>query len=338
MGRRQHRPASHDQVKPSACAVAAMTWTKLGDELLDDMRLLNLQRSDRWLYAEGLLFANRTLSNGVLDRRLIGRFTDADEPLVAAARLVDAELWEDIAVGWLIVDFEETQRTRDEVEKTREKSHLRTTRSRKHRAGDHSLCLQGFCSAATRAATGEAGRAVSPRSPDQSSPDRKGRRDGRSTRVAAKAAPTQPKEEPAILGYTKDLLGRNYVMQVSSKWVDGEGDPDYERHWGNALHWELLAEGWGVIIELSSYPDDPDKVQHFSLDIDDALLETWSDEKWREVTSVWPAEFDVGGQGRWDAGNWFCSEGIASDQLLFALPRLLAKLDYPDSPFNGYRP
>jgi hypothetical protein len=121
-----------------------MTWTKLGDDFSDRPSLLQLGRSTRLLYVEGLVYSNRVLTDGFIPDGALRRLTDHEDPEDAAGQLEGCGLWERRPDGWYIADFH-TQRTADEVRKAQRAAATRQARRRRHLAGDHTDCDPKYC-------------------------------------------------------------------------------------------------------------------------------------------------------------------------------------------------
>ena len=123
-----------------------MTWVGMPVDIVERLERLGLTRDDRLLYVEGFLYAGQYLTDGTVTARLprLGDHPDAD---AAAARLVDAQVWEHIDDGaYVIVDYFTANLTREEVTRRKEDARLRQERSRRHKAGDHSICIRGrYC-------------------------------------------------------------------------------------------------------------------------------------------------------------------------------------------------
>lgn len=108
-----------------------MTWTKISDTFTDDPDMLALPRNDRLLFVEATVFSNRILSDGHIPAMTLRIITDHPEPDKGMAALVDAGLVEVVADGWQIVDFTRHQRSRAQVEHTREMTRRRLDNWRK---------------------------------------------------------------------------------------------------------------------------------------------------------------------------------------------------------------
>lgn len=124
-----------------------MTWTKLSDDATDDPALLALPRSVRLVHFEALVWSNRHATDGVVPRHMLVRITDEPDPATAAGQLVAAGKWVESEQGWEIVGFLDDQPSAEDVQRTRELARQRQQRQRKHRGGDHSMCVAKYCPA-----------------------------------------------------------------------------------------------------------------------------------------------------------------------------------------------
>jgi len=133
-----------------------VTWTKLGDEFPD--AAWHLSDAAWRTHAEALLWSNRLLLDLVVPKRHLRRFALSDLADQAAAELVATGWWADDGDCWEIgLRFPEWQRDRVQVEHRRAYLAEAQRRSRRHREGDHSLCLPACKARATssRDSTGE---------------------------------------------------------------------------------------------------------------------------------------------------------------------------------------
>jgi hypothetical protein len=123
-----------------------MTWVGMPVDIVERLERLGLTRDDRLLYVEGFLYAGQYLTDGTVTARL-PRLSDHPDADAAAARLVDAQVWEHTDDGaYVIVDYFTANLTREEVTRRKEDARLRQERSRRHKAGDHSICIRGrYC-------------------------------------------------------------------------------------------------------------------------------------------------------------------------------------------------
>jgi hypothetical protein len=157
-----------------------VTWTKITDTFTDDPKLLGLSRDDRLLLIEATVYSNRVLSDGHIPTATVRIFTDHPEPWAGMGRLVAAKLLEEVVDGWEIVDFARNQRTRHQVEHTRETTRRRLDNWRKAKARN--------------AVTNGVSHGVSNALPDPTRPERRG---GEGMAAAAQARGDSPPLEKA---------------------------------------------------------------------------------------------------------------------------------------------
>jgi hypothetical protein len=110
-------------------------WVKLDDGFFRHPKVVRAGRDGRALYLAGLCWCSSQLSNGVTPAELLPLLAfDAGVPLddaaVAADRLVEVGLWERVPEGWKVHDYEEHQRTREQVEHERELNRKRQQKKR----------------------------------------------------------------------------------------------------------------------------------------------------------------------------------------------------------------
>lgn len=127
-----------------------MTWTRIGDDFNDRLDLLELSRSARLLWVEGLVYCNRIGTDGRIPRSQVVRFTDAD-PDLEIAELEQAGLWEPITgddawqVDWR--DQETAEQVKDRQAYRQKVQKAYRDRKDRHRRGDHSTCDPRYCKA-----------------------------------------------------------------------------------------------------------------------------------------------------------------------------------------------
>jgi hypothetical protein len=111
-------------------------WTKLDDALLDHRKVFlagdALGRNGPALaigmYAIGLMWTNKQLTDGHLPRGVIKTLGHFEKPLTVADALVEAGLWETTATGYLIHDFHDYNPAA--VEAKAHKQHVSTVRAK----------------------------------------------------------------------------------------------------------------------------------------------------------------------------------------------------------------
>jgi hypothetical protein len=129
-----------------------MTWTKLGDDFCDRPGLFGVSRSARYLLVELYVFANRVGLDGRIPRRQLHRLTDAENPDLELKELVEVGAVE-IDGGAIVIDWSD-QETKERIDQRRRATRERKERWKRHRSGDHALCLPESCAkAGTRSGT-----------------------------------------------------------------------------------------------------------------------------------------------------------------------------------------
>lgn len=121
-------------------------WAKLDDALIDHRKLYvagerigkNGPAIALGLYAVGLMWANKQLSDGFLPREVVKHFGHVERPLEIAHALVDARLWEEVEGGFQIHDFDDHNLDAAEVQQKRKDERDRKRKWRKRRNGHES--------------------------------------------------------------------------------------------------------------------------------------------------------------------------------------------------------
>ena len=112
-----------------------MGWVKLDDGFFRHPKAVRAGRDGRFLYLAALCWCSQQLSNGVTPAELLPMLAfDAgiavDDAAAAADRLVEVGLWERIPEGWKVHDYEDHQRTREQVEHDRAQARKRQQKKR----------------------------------------------------------------------------------------------------------------------------------------------------------------------------------------------------------------
>ena len=122
-----------------------MTWLKMDDGFDEHFKVAGLTDAAFRLHVSAMCYAKRNLTDGAISWPIVKRIGAAYKE---SAELVDAGLWEPVTsvtdmsqregssqrvTAWLIHDWEEMQRTRDQVEEDRAKAAARQQKSRKRR-------------------------------------------------------------------------------------------------------------------------------------------------------------------------------------------------------------
>jgi hypothetical protein len=122
-----------------------MSYALLSDDALLQAEAANVSRDARLLHIEGLVYCATALTDGLVSVRL-ARISDAPDPQAAADELVAAGLWSQVGNHYQIDDYLHHQPSASEVERRRSDARQRAERSRRHKRGDHSMCIKGrYC-------------------------------------------------------------------------------------------------------------------------------------------------------------------------------------------------
>jgi hypothetical protein len=123
-----------------------MTWTKLGDEFADDADTARLSDAAVRTHIDALVWSNRRLLDGRIPKKDLPRFAFSLDAEAAMKELETAGWWNDDGDAWELAHHPEWQQSRKTVEQLREEARERQERSRRHKRGDHSMCIRGrFC-------------------------------------------------------------------------------------------------------------------------------------------------------------------------------------------------
>lgn len=122
-----------------------MSYALLSDDLLLQLEAAGVSRDARLLYLEGVVYCATALTDGTITIRL-ARLSDADDLDGCSRELVDAGLWTKTPDGYEIANYLDHQQRAEDVERKRADARLRAERSRRHKRGDHSMCIRGgYC-------------------------------------------------------------------------------------------------------------------------------------------------------------------------------------------------
>jgi hypothetical protein len=119
-----------------------MVWVNFDSPLLMDLMRARVSRSARLLLLEMYAFSVNQLSDGLVDVRL-SMISDADEPDALVEELCAAGFVQATQDGYFLSRFLETNATKEVIEASRQKNRDRQERHRKHKNGDHSMCIRG---------------------------------------------------------------------------------------------------------------------------------------------------------------------------------------------------
>jgi hypothetical protein len=121
-----------------------VTWTKLGDEFPAAAR--ELTDAEFRTHAEALCWSSMRLLDLRIPKADVRRFAESPDAELAVKGLAAKGWWADCGDTWDIgMHFPEWQQDRAQVEHRRAYLAEAQRRSKRHRAGDHSLCLPGKC-------------------------------------------------------------------------------------------------------------------------------------------------------------------------------------------------
>lgn len=117
-------------------------YARLDDELLDHRKIFIAGAAlgkegpglALALYVLGLMYSNRHLTDGHLDREVVTQFSHFSKPLSVADALVKAGLWEKNGNGFQIHDYEEWNPSAKAIKRKRKDDRIR---KREERAQTH---------------------------------------------------------------------------------------------------------------------------------------------------------------------------------------------------------
>lgn len=112
-----------------------MAWVKLDDGFPQHPKVVEAGHKAAWLYICSLTYSSSQLTNGHIPRALVGRLTDIPGEKRLAQRLVEVGLWEHTEEGFVIHDYGDYQRTREQVQEQRAAAKRRMADWRKAHEG-----------------------------------------------------------------------------------------------------------------------------------------------------------------------------------------------------------
>ncbi|MDQ1202725.1 hypothetical protein [Rhodococcus sp. SORGH_AS_0303] len=134
----------------------ARMWTRIDGNVLRDPNLLRVKsRSARLLYIEMLCYSNDQGTDGFIEYAMMRSVTTVARPSALIDALIEDGLLSETTTdggrkGVRIVAFFDDQLSHEEVETRNKNNALRSERSRRHKAGDHSKCDPDRCWALKR--------------------------------------------------------------------------------------------------------------------------------------------------------------------------------------------
>lgn len=138
-----------------------MPWVKLDDQFADHPKIIQAGPLAGWLWACGIAYANKYLTDGFIPYAQVRRLadvTDYADPYVLAAKLVEVGLWEQVDGGYLVHDFLEYNPSAAQVKADREEAKWRMRRVREQKTNRANRF--GECSEEVRANFGECSEEV----------------------------------------------------------------------------------------------------------------------------------------------------------------------------------
>lgn len=130
-----------------------MSWAKLDDRANEHRKQLAAGPEACWLWACGLMYCNRQPArDGFIPAQVVAMLYPAKKPQALAAKLVAVGLWEKVEGGFLVHDFGDWNKSREQVEAEREATRNRVA---SHRA-------KAQCNAVTESVTPPVSNALVP--------------------------------------------------------------------------------------------------------------------------------------------------------------------------------
>jgi hypothetical protein len=123
-----------------------MTWVKTGDEFVDDAA--DLSDAAVRTHLDALHWSARRLLDLHIPKRDLPRFAFSPDASRAVDELVAVGWWLDKGSTWYLAYRPEWQWSREQVERRRHQNAQAQERARRHKRGDHSLCLPDKCPSA----------------------------------------------------------------------------------------------------------------------------------------------------------------------------------------------
>lgn len=97
-----------------------MGWVRIDNTTPDHPKLVAAGPEAAWLWVAGLCYCSRQETDGRIPKGVIHRLTDIKKPAEAAERLITVGLWEDDPGCYIVLNYLEYQRSKDEIESIRE--------------------------------------------------------------------------------------------------------------------------------------------------------------------------------------------------------------------------
>lgn len=123
-----------------------MTWVKTGDEFCDDAA--DLTDAAVRTHMDALHWSARRLLDLHIPKRDQRRFAFSPDADAGIEELVGRGWWVDEGTTWFVAYHADWQWSREQVTRRRESNAQAQERGRRHKRGDHSLCLPDRCPSA----------------------------------------------------------------------------------------------------------------------------------------------------------------------------------------------
>lgn len=108
------------------------TWVKVFNSMPGHGKFLLAGDRAGWLFVCGLCYSNEHLTNGFIARHALPAVAPGvKSPETVAAQLVAAGLWHEVEGGWQIHDYNEHQRSADEIRERRDRDRERKANGRR---------------------------------------------------------------------------------------------------------------------------------------------------------------------------------------------------------------
>ncbi len=114
-----------------------MSWAKLDDRANEHPKQLAAGGEACWLWACGLMYANRQRERtGYIPEAVVPMLYPAKNVKRLASKLVDVGLWEKAKGGYQVHDFQEWNKSKDQVDAEREATRNRVAEHRRNKRGN----------------------------------------------------------------------------------------------------------------------------------------------------------------------------------------------------------
>lgn len=116
-----------------------MPWVKLDDALMDNPKVLAAGGDATLLWLASIMWSSRNLTDGHVPEAIVTRLTDRKNASALAKKLVEVGLWDKATDGYVVHDYLDHQRSREEIEADREKTALRVAKHRSRNRGSNDV-------------------------------------------------------------------------------------------------------------------------------------------------------------------------------------------------------